>query len=452
MMLPSKNNHRPKGVADTPPGRERAAKPAGVALRRWRHRTAVGVPLATLVLGCLLVGALLASCAQDRKISPVPLELPGGAPILRVRLTGRPVASATLWTSGGYRLLVDGRIAAESGARLSETDVTRAGKLWRFAELTAAGREVVLETVGRSYIHYGGISYRGAFHLLPAADNRFLIVNHLDVESYLAGVLPKELYPRWSAETYRAQAIAARTFALYHRLKFGRSRDYDLGDTTAWQVYGGFSAETEKAAAAVRATRGLVLAHGPENRERLFLVQYSACNGGYVNGAWVIRNAPREGPLAGGQKDEDGQMCPRYRWDSVRIRKADIYRAVRHSYPSAAALKRLQTVRVVSETPYHRPVWVDIVGTEGEPLRIRAEDLRLALLAAQGDIPAAGGLYSMNCRLRDLGDEIEFYEGRGWGHGVGMSQWGAEEKAGRGWSAEKILEFYYPGAKLVRAY
>ena len=66
--------------------------------------------------------------------------------------------------------------------------------------------------------------------------------------------------------------------------------------------------------------------------------------------------------------------------------------------------------------------------------------------------PEAKKLYSMNCRIRDVGDAIEFYDGKGFGHGVGMSQWGAEEKAQRGLRAEEILQFYYPGAVIFRAY
>ena len=68
---------------------------------------------------------------------------------------------------------------------------------------------------------------------------------------------------------------------------------------------------------------------------------------------------------------------------------------------------------------------------------------------------ARGGvktLYSMNCRLRDLGKQIEFSDGRGYGHGVGMCQWGAEGKAKRGWTSEEILGFYYPGANITPHY
>jgi SpoIID/LytB domain protein len=84
----------------------------------------------------------------------------------------------------------------------------------------------------------------------------------------------------------------------------------------------------------------------------------------------------------------------------------------------------------------------------GRSLRIRADALRMALLRAG----VAPGLHSMNCRLEDAGESIVFHDGRGFGHGVGLSQWGAQAKARRGASAEDILRFYYPGARIFRAY
>ena len=109
-----------------------------------------------------------------------------------------------------------------------------------------------------------------------------------------------------------------------------------------------------------------------------------------------------------------------------------------------------ERIRVVSSTDYGRAVWVDVADHGGRSIRIRAEDIRLALIRTK--TPAARGLYSMNCRIRDLGDKFEFYDGRGFGHGVGLCQWGAQGKAAAGWSAERILGFYYPGARFYRAY
>ena len=109
---------------------------------------------------------------------------------------------------------------------------------------------------GDGCVIVGEIYYRGRLRFLAddETSSRFLVINCLDVENYLAGVLPKELYSEWSIQTYRAVAVAARTFALFHATHSGVSRPYDLGDDQGSQVYGGLSAETDKSRQAVRQT------------------------------------------------------------------------------------------------------------------------------------------------------------------------------------------------------
>ena len=411
------------------------------------------VPLAVivpLVGGVVVIAVALSSCRSSRQ-DEVPVTLVG-VPMIRVRLTASPVKTAALSTTGGYSLCVDGRAVLVSDGALQPTEVKRSPGVWLAGNLVTRGSRALLEPVGRSLVRFDGTTYRGKLHLLPA-DGGFHVVNHVDLESYLAGVLARELYVSWSLQTYRALAVAARTYALYKKSLFGPGRDYDVLAGVSDQVYGGLAAETDKSWDAVRSTRGWVLAYGPEGNERIFLTQYSSSNGGYVNGAEVIRAAPDIPPLRGGQKDPDGPFSPTFRWGPVRISKADLLKAVAASYSGVRDWKVIKEIRVARRTSYGRAVWLDIVGKkDGQTLRIRAEDLRLCLLRVRKQVPAAGSMRSMNCRMRDLGDAVEFYDGRGFGHGVGLSQWGAEAKAQRGWSAGKILEFYYPGAKLFRAY
>jgi len=371
-----------------------------------------------------------------------------GGPTLRVLLTSDPIAEVRLSASGPYGLFVDGR-RVQGGESLRTVAVRREGPLWRFGSQRLRGRTLRLTGAAPARVRLDKTAYRGELRLLPAGDDRFIVINHVDTESYVAGVIAKELYEDWSLETYRAQAVAARTYALYKQA-FSAGKSYDLVAGTADQVYGGSSGETRKSRRAVQDTRGWVLAWGQEGHERIFLAQYSACNGGVVNPASVIRPAAKIPPLGGGQRDADGRLCPRYRWGPVRLRKTAIYQAVLQNYPEAKELEGLAGIRVAEQTTYHRPVWLDLLGASGERIRLRAEDLRLALL--RNGPKAARKLYSMNCRMRDLGDGIEFYRGRGYGHGVGLSQWGAEDKARRGWTARRILAFYYPEAKIFRAY
>jgi stage II sporulation protein D len=415
--------------------------------------------LRLLRVPCLLIAAavavtLLCRCVETKmKIEAQPLTpAPAPAPApsvstVRVLLTSPAASEAEISTTGEYRLTVDGKVVAQSATAMPAVTVRYRGGNWQIGSHRIAGRETVLAPSAGTLVRLDGKTYRGSLRLLHERDESFLAINHLELECYLAGVLPKELYPDWAPATYEALAVAARSFAIYNTVTTGRGSQYDLGDNQASQCYGGYSAETAKSWAAVNATRGVVLAYGPRGQERIFLAQYSASCGGLVNGAYVIRNAQRIQPLEGGQICNDCAACPRYRWPAVRIRKADILRALGARYDAARRLTRLDRVEVVTATAYGRAVWVDVVGN-GSPVRLRAEDIRLALLS---DGPAAAKrLNSMNCRMVDVGDSIEFTDGRGFGHGVGLCQWGAQSKAIKSWSAEQILGFYYPGATLYR--
>lgn len=415
---------------------------------RSSGRLTAGVVAAAVTLmlpGCPSMRKPRGRAAGVRPVQPV------GVPTVRVMLTARAVGAAVVSTSGPYRLIVDGKVVHESLAGMAVTEVRRSGQTWQFASLRLAGSQVRMEAVGESLLQYGSLLYRGRFRLLPADGEAIRVVNDLDLESYLAGVLAKELYAGWSLETYRAAAVAARTFAMYQMSRRGPAHACDLGADTFSQVYGGYSAETAKSWQAVQSTRGIVLAHGQPPNERIFLTQYSSCCGGTVNGAAVLRTADDIEPLRGGQTCNDCDASPRYRWPAVKIAKADLHRALSKVYPAAARLGGVSEIRVTATTSYGRAIWVDVLGTRaGAKIRVRAEDIRLALL--RGGVRGAAGLYSMNCRMRSAGTDIEFHDGRGFGHGVGLCQYGAQGKAAKGWSAEAILEFYYPGSQLFRVY
>ncbi|NLW86625.1 MAG: SpoIID/LytB domain-containing protein [Planctomycetes bacterium] len=407
------------------------------------------VPFACLVA---FLAGLLSSCDHPQTIAPAepPARLPQPR-IVRVLLTDRPVQSAAFGFHGVPS--IDGR-PVKGFSRESLFEVRRANGKWNVDGAELVGGRIVFDSGPDGSAAYGRMTYRGSLHLVEAGPDSFNVINHVDMEMYLAGVLPRELYKNWSLETYRAVAIAARTFALYHKLHSPANRQHDVGDNQASQVYGGMKAETSKSRQAVSDTTGQVLAYGQQGSERIFMAQYSATNGGVVNGAYVIRElAPddRIPPLLGGQKDDDGRSCPRFSWPTVRITKDQMHQAVKASkYAAASRLCDIKEMRIASRTDYERIVWLDLVDSKGNWMRLRAEDLRLLLLS---NGPAeAKGLNSMNCSIRDLGDAFEFHDGSGFGHGVGLSQWGAEDKAKRGWSALRILDFYYPGATIIRAW
>jgi stage II sporulation protein D len=400
---------------------------------------------------CVIASLVLSSCRSGRSsdlgVSDDSLSFEG-APIVRVRLTTNPVQSCTIGTTGPWVLMADGKERGKSPESFAPAVLTRRSGRWFLGERRINSSGLSMEASAQNVLmRTGNRTYRGSLIFVPAGESKFYVHNHVDMESYLAGVVACELYDRFHPEAFRAQAVAARTFAMCELATRGRKQTFDVWASVYSQVYRGAGEETEKSRTAVRRTRGWVLAYGPAGSERIFMTQFSACNGGYVNGATVLREVKNLiPPLRGGQKDGDGRGCKYYTWKPIRVSKAVVYRALSKKNREVRKLGSLKALSVKQKTAYGRPLFLEATGPDGKSVTVRAEDVRLALLADKVT------LYSMNCSLRDLGDRIEFYDGRGYGHGVGLSQWGAQEKAERGISAEKILQFYYPGAAIFRAY
>lgn len=411
------------------------------------------VPQLLLAALSISLAVGIASCRKPDKqqpglTNPALPPVPAGPVRVRVLLTPSPLAQAAISANGPYTLHVQG--TAFDGPQGAGVVIGRSNGQWIVAGRAYEGEQVVISPRDAAVLSLEAATYRGSLRLVQAGSDAFRVVNELDMENYLAGVLPCELYAGWHDQTYRALAVAARTFALYHVRTTGQGKAWDLGSDQGSQVYGGMGRETPKGWAAVNSTRGKVLAADEDGQPRIFLAQYSAACGGHVNSASVLKNSPDISPLRGGQACDDCRDCPKYRWPTVRVSKADVYQSLLACYPAAAQLGQLAEIRVASSTSYGRPVWVDAIGRGSQSLRIRADDLRLALL--RGPSPAGKQLYSAHCRISSAGDFIEFSEGKGFGHGVGICQWGAQGKALKGWSAQQILSFYYPGAVLVTLY
>jgi stage II sporulation protein D len=401
------------------------------------------LPVGILVLACVVSAAFL-SCNgnQPPAVQRRPVRLVG-VPRIRVRLIARPVSSIRIGSPRGLR--VTGHSEGPGSIGPGTQTVRRQGRTWRIGRQVLAGGPLTLEPIGEGPVQLNDLGYRGRLRLVPASDG-FRVINETDLESYLAGVLARELISRWHPEAFRAQAVAARTFALYQMSTFGASHGYDVNADQSSQVYGGVSAETDRAWRAVRDTHGTVLTYD----NKVFRTQYSSTCGGVVNDAEVLQSGPDIPPLRGGQVCTDCSASPKYRWSPVRVPKWQVFDALRSRYDRAKKLADVNTLRVVERTGYGRVVWLDAVDRRGKHIRLRAADLRMALLLTGQ--PSARKLYSMNCRILDDGDAFVFADGHGFGHGVGLCQWGCQGKASQGWSAERILEFYYPQSQLTKLY
>ncbi len=272
-------------------------------------------------------------------------------------------------------------------------------------------------------------------------------VNVITLEEYLPSVLQAELYADWHIEAYRAQAVAARTYALYEMRTFGKKRNYDVRATEASQVYRGIDDQghSKKALRAVRNTRGIVCTWASPLGARIFSTYYSSACGGLTQDAGNVFKGASIPPLAGGAKCSYCNIGGRvYRWEPVRIGKDELTQLFVKRFPQHAGLGTIRTIEVLRSTADGRPLTPRLRGENGQPITVDSYAFRLAI----------GGhrLPSNHCKIVDLGSSFEFREGRGFGHAVGLCQWGTEGQARLGKKASEILSFYYPGSRLKRAY
>ncbi|MGE0706498.1 MAG: SpoIID/LytB domain-containing protein [Planctomycetota bacterium] len=266
----------------------------------------------------------------------------------------------------------------------------------------------------------GDRRYRGELRLARLPDGRVRAINVVELEDYLAGVIGHEMPLSWSDEALKAQAIASRSYAV-RELKPGR--EYDLERDTRSQVYRGLMAEDARARDLVEATRGLVIKHQGQVVVAYF---HSTCGGDTVPASWVFDWVKEDTPPLMGASDCRCQASKYYRWEQV----VDLAQV--KGLTVALPLKELRIEHHPRGGYVSR---VTLVGAQGRTQAWQgyAARSRFGLRA-----PAFEGA------LTDGGRKARF-QGRGWGHGVGLCQWGAQGFSLEGWSAEQILQHFYPG-------
>ena len=297
-----------------------------------------------------------------------------------------------------------------------------------------------------------GDDYRGKLEIKVSPDGKsFDAINHVPLEPYLAGVVGAEMPNYWEPEALRAQAIAARTYCLYAKKTAGAKRDWDVTKTTASQVYSGVKAESLQVWDAVNETTGEVLVcGGPTGQDEIFPAYYSSACGGHTEDS---RNVFGDsfGPLC-------GVACPYCRdvakpsifyWPMTQFSKSEVTARMSAKYPKLTALGEISKIEPTKKSDYEdfsRITLVRITGTNGKSDSVRGEDLRLTI------DPSGARIRSISCTIMPMGESWAFLSGRGYGHGVGLCQCGAEGMARAGKKTEEILSYYYPGSRPVRIY
>jgi len=297
-----------------------------------------------------------------------------------------------------------------------------------------------------------GDAYHGKLKIVVNPDGKsFDAINLVPLESYLQGVIGAEMPDYWEPEALKAQAIAARTYCLYIKRQFGKNRQWDVSKTTANQVYLGLSAESQSIRQAVNSTKAKVLVcKYPDGRKDIFPTYYSSACGGHTENSKNVFGDDF-GPLRGVPCPYCEQVARQkfFFWPMAELSRQTVSRLLISRYPKLKVLGRITKITPVKKSDYgkfSRLTMMKLTGDDGKSEAIRAEDLRLTL------DPTGRKLRSTICQIVKTTDAWLFLSGRGWGHGVGMCQCGAEGMAREGKKASQILRYYYPGSEIVSVY
>ena len=389
---------------------------------RPRPRIKVLAVTGATVLGLLLW--LVAGFGPE----PVP-ELRPSQETVRV-LVHSHAQQLALRASEGLRLVSDsGEHAPRDLGRSVELSAGPSGIRLRIGDaepLEVEAPSLRIEWSGEAEAHLDGAAkaqrWPGAL-AVERGEEGLRVIPHVELERYLTGVLAREMSPSFSPDALAAQAVAARSYVLESMQRLS-SRSYDVFGDQRSQVFRGVD-EHPRILRAVAATQGIVL---KQNGSVLRAYYSSTCGGRTRDGHERMRDVP-----AGTMPSVECLGCAisekTYRW-TRRIPPEDWEKLGLSAPPSS--------VQILEKSP--RGDWqrLRLVAPIGEPVELSGEQLRRQL-----------GLRST--WLEDLTEEGEdrVIHGRGFGHGVGLCQWGAEGYARQGWSWQRILRHYYPGAEIT---
>jgi stage II sporulation protein D len=298
-------------------------------------------------------------------------------------------------------------------------------------------------------------TYRGNLELFSGPEDRgFIAVNELDMESYLKGVLPAEMGQRAPEEyeALKAQAVAARTYALYKLSNQKGAEDY-LHATVLDQVYRGYDSELPLSNRAVDETRGQVLLH----RGQLISAHYHAICGGFTEDVSNVWGGEQKRYLSSVEDDDFCSWPASYLWEESftpqeLLEKVTSYTKEKNLDPEVAN-DTLRSVRVLLRMKSGR-VRELLVETTNKRYVLRSDSIRWALSRTDVEIKILPStMFGVALRQDSTGKiiSIDFF-GRGKGHGVGMCQCGAIGRARKGHRYDQILEHYYTGTHLSNAY
>ena len=373
------------------------------------HRFEKQITQIFILAACYL---LHVGCSYAQSEKYIRVAIVQNAQTLNLKVAG----SYEITDSTGEKVLLRGR-------NLKTTVITSRGGI------LMAGRffdnyKITIKVSDPDIIIINGRKFRGNIQLTINNDANLLVVNHIELEDYIKGILYHEASHYWPMEALLAQAIISRTYAVY-QMQENKLKNYDVTSDIYSQVYGGKSSERSRTNKAVDLTLGQILTF----QEKVIPAYFHATCGGYTEDAsmlWNIDILPLKGVPCSFCKDS-----PHFNWHYV-LTLDEIEEKL-----TKAGLKtgRIKDIAILTKDKSGRVTDLNMVSSKKD-LKISAKDFR--------NIIGPNIIRSTNFTVKVIKQDAVF-EGVGWGHGVGLCQWGAYFMAKQGYTAEQILKYYYPG-------
>ncbi len=390
----------------------------------------------------------------------------GKVPIIHVGIAPE-VAAAALTSRGAWRI---GIVGQGRGA-----EQIPAGGTWKFSahgdhlrvkDERGKARDAGADTLyaypapgSGEPMQANGKPYRGEMLVFAAGGDLVTVVNVVDLESYLRGVVPAEIGSSGPdrVEAVKAQTVAARSYTLAY-LNRWRHRGFDLLPTASDQVYQGINGERSDVDEALRATCGVVAMH----EDRPIEAFYSSTCGGTTAEPSEVWGRPARGYLKAHRdrrRKSDDYFCkdsPFFRW-SETWSGAELEKILKETLPSRGGAPNpeswgaLRDLRLKKKSKSRRVGELEIVFAN-ETFSVGGDKVRWILRRPGGGGLRSALLLDIDVAKSRKGVRKVRIKGAGFGHGVGLCQYGALGMARAGYDYRQILRFYYKGIRLVRAY
>lgn len=365
---------------------------------------------------------------RDLSIS-LPPDLKSLSKIRILVQSGKPQVQVS--TNASFEAFDDQGRSIARGTKLAGVTVKSAGQGIQWWDQVISSRFVLVKSMGNGIRVGSSGVYRDEILIYRNIKGSLDVISRLELDDYLKSVIPFEGNPKWALESLKAQAVVSRTFALTKMLA-RRNEEYDVSAGFMSQVYAGKQTESARTDQAVDATRGEVLLY----KEKIFPAYFHSTCGGATTAADLVWRVKPLAPLSG-VECKFCQRSPHYKWEAI-VTPAEIKQKLAKQEMPVQDVLGIRTDKIDRTGRAHKLViqstWAEKI-VDADAFRVWIDPMRLK----------SNLITKISAR-----DGAFVFKGKGWGHGVGMCQYGMKYLGELGYGYQAILGYYYPGAQVSK--